>query len=178
MSKPTHASVTELPCSCGYLARSARDSRSPVRFDAESNEYYFDHRLPTGTTLSIVLYHCPMCGGVASESQRDKLFAPVSDDEVRRLDSLIHDIQTVQDIERSLGAPDDDKTIRPPSDFGITQPQKDQPETGSVRVLKYNRLSETADVQFTVYSNSKIESVIAPKYVGARGRQQPGTDHG
>jgi len=119
-----------------------------------------------------------MCGGVASESQRDKFFATVSDDEVRRLDSLIHHIQTVQDLERSLGAPDDDKTMRLPSDFGVTQPQKDQPETGPVRVLTYNRLSETADVQFTVYSNNKIEGVIAPKYVGAPGRQQSVKDHG
>jgi hypothetical protein len=155
MTKPTSASVTEIPCSCGYLANSARDPNLPIKFRPEVNEYHFERRLATGTTISTVLYHCPMCGGVASESQRHKLFAVVSDEEHRRLESLIGDLKTVQDIERSLGVPNDDQTIRPPVDFGVIQPRTGKPEPGPIRVLTYTRLSETADVQFTVYSNSR-----------------------
>jgi hypothetical protein len=168
MSQIPFSSVTDLPCTCGYLRRSSRDSRFPVRFDSECNEYYFDHTMPSGTTVSMVLYHCPMCGGVASESQRDKLFATVTDDEARRLNALIHDVRTVQDIERLLGAPDDDETMHPPSDFGVIQPKSGEAETGPIRVLDYTRLSTTADVQFAVYSNGEIKWMIAPKYVGAQ----------
>jgi hypothetical protein len=139
-----------------------------VRFDAEYNEYYFDHRSPTGTTVSIVLYHCPMCGGVASESKRSESLANVSEQEALRIEALIRDLHTVQDIESSLGVPDADETVRPPAEFGLVQPGTGELETGFVRVITYSRLSETADVQFTVYSNGKIEVVVLPKYVGTR----------
>jgi hypothetical protein len=164
MSKPTSASVTEVPCSCGYLAASAHDPNLPVKFDAELNEYCFEHKLSMGTKVVMMFYHCPMCGGVASESQRQKLFAIVSDDEVCRLDSLIGNIEVVSDIERVLNAPDDDEAINLPADVGAIQRQAGELEARPIRVLTYSRLSETADVQFTVYSNGKIEKVIAPKH--------------
>lgn len=167
MGKPTQTSVTEVPCSCGYLARSARNPRFSVRFDTQFNEYYFDHKLPSGATFSMLLYHCPMCGGVASESKRSQSFATLTEEEILRVDTLIHDLQTVQDIDRALGTPDRDETFRALEEFGLVQPETGQPETGSVRTLTYTRLSQTADVQFTVYSNSKIDRAIYPKFVGA-----------
>lgn len=167
MNKPTDVSVTETPCACGYLGRIAGDARYPVRFDAQYNEYYFDHKLPAGATVSMVLYHCPMCGGVASQSRRDESFASLSQEEASRLQALIGDVNSVQEIERSLGAPDLDKTVRPPAELGLTQPRTKAPETKSIRVLTYNRLSKTADVQFIVYSNNKIERAITPKYLGS-----------
>lgn len=172
MSNPKSiVSVTDIPCSCGYLGRTAKDSRFPVRFDAQYNEYYFDHSLSSGTTVSIVLYHCPMCGGVASKSRRDESFANLSEQESLRVNALIHNLKTIEDIERSLGAPDMEETFRPPADFGLVQPGTSRPETGSVRLLTYNRLSKTADVQFTVYSNNKIERAIVPKNIGAAGQK-------
>lgn len=167
MNSPTSISVTRLPCSCGYLAASANDPNLPVKFNASLREYSWEHRLPTGAIVSVALYHCPMCGGIPSESQRHTLFARVPDEEVHRLDSLIHDLETIEDIERTLGAPNEDRTISPPPEFGLVQPRTGIPEAGPVRVLTYSRLSETADVQFTVYSDNTVEGVIAPKYTGA-----------
>ncbi len=37
MRKPANASVTDLPCRCGYLEQDAHDLRVPTRFDEEFN---------------------------------------------------------------------------------------------------------------------------------------------
>jgi hypothetical protein len=137
-----------------------------VRFDEKHNEYYLDLRLRKGTTLSLNAYHCPICGGVASESKRADVFATLSDDELRRVNALISNLATVEDIERSLGAPDREDSIRLPQDFGLARPRTGERESGRIRVLTYTRLSETADVQFTVYSNGELQRVTTPKYVG------------
>src|SRR5580700_10779365 len=42
-------------------------------------------------------YHCPFCGGTASESKRATLFAVVSDAEAKRLNALIGEIKTLDD---------------------------------------------------------------------------------
>lgn len=158
--------VTSIPCSCGYLARSAADPNLPVKFDAELNEYSFEHYLANGTKVSMLIYHCPMCGGVASESRRRNLFANISDEEVLRLEALYGKIETFEDIERNLGTPDKDETYRPAPDVVVTQPRTGKRETGQIRVLTYVRLSETADLQFSIYSDGTVESVLAPKHIG------------
>lgn len=166
MQKPTDASVTDLPCACGYLERSARDPRLPVRYDDEYNEFYLDLRLPKGTKLSLVVYHCLMCGGVASDSKRDKVFATPSDQELVRLNALTSKLRTVPDIARSLGPPDRDETVQLPADFTSSKQRTQASRT--IRVLTYERLSKTADLQFTVYANGKIDAITTPKYVGPR----------
>src|SRR5438552_3640751 len=39
MTKPTHASVTDQPCSCGFLQEAADDPDSPIVYDAQLNEF-------------------------------------------------------------------------------------------------------------------------------------------
>jgi hypothetical protein len=169
MGKLNSFSVTRIRCSCGYLARKAEDPSFTIRFDAELNEYSFEHTLPGGSTVSMMIYHCPMCGGVASDSKRDKLFAEVPKKEALRLKAIIDDLKTVQDIESTLGAADEDATYWPPSDFVVLPPRSGMRETKSIRVLNFTRLSDTADVQFSVYSNGEMEWVIAGKYLGGSG---------
>jgi hypothetical protein len=169
MSKPNSFSVTRIRCSCGYLARKATDPNLPIRFDAELNEYSFEYTLPGGSKVSMMIYHSPMCGGVASESKRAELFAAVPKREALRLKAIIDDLNTVQDIENTLGAADEDTTYCPPSDFVEIQPRSGMRETKSIRVLNFTRLSDTADVQFSVYSNGEIERSIAGKYLGGSG---------
>lgn len=165
MKKPTQASVTDLPCQCCYLERKAADARFPVRFDAQEGQYYFDLRLQAGTTLSLVVYHCPMCGGVASKANLEDAFAVVPDDEIVRLDAKIRDFRTAQEVVHSLGVPDRDEIVNLAIDFPLVRPQTGEPEPGPVRVLTYEQLSETADVQFMIYSNGEVERVISPKYI-------------
>jgi len=180
MRKPTDASVTELPCQCGYLEQNARDPRFPVRFDEEYNEYYFDLTLSKGTPLCLLIYHCPMCGGVASESKREDVFAIVTEEERFRVNALIRGFKTVEDIVSTFGPPDRDSTFQLPEDLPaamLTIPGTDLQQAGPLRQLTYEQLSGTADVQFTIYSNGKVEGLIFPKYLGASAEVGKSTFH-
>jgi hypothetical protein len=168
MRKPTDLSVTDLPCQCGYLEDHARDPRFPLRFDEKSNEYYFDFVLPKGAPLSLLIYHCPMCGGVASESKMEGAHAIVSEGERKRVYELIGGLKTVDDIVLKFGAPDRDVVFSLPEDFAVTVPGI-LPVDGPIRALTYEHLSQTADVQFLVYSNKRIEASITRKYLGEPG---------
>ena len=144
------ASVTELPCVCRFLDHVVNDERFPVRRDTQTAEYYLDHLLPDGATLSIRLYHCPICGGVASASKRDEYFADLSDSELRRIASELGHLTTLRQIEGQLGAPD----------------LEEKPAAqGAIRSLIYKRLSKTADVRFDVLSTGEVERSITPKHI-------------
>src|SRR4051794_30251709 len=100
---PVPTSVTKKPCSCGFLAHAAKSALMPIRFDEELNEYSFENAALHG---SIMIYHCPMCGGIASNSKRAGLFRRVSMKEYRRVDELTKHLKTLADIEATLGKPD------------------------------------------------------------------------
>lgn len=159
MKKPTPASVTDARCSCGYLERSARNPRLPFKFDEELSEYSLDLPLGEDRTLSIHIYHCPMCGGVASQSERPKLVVKITDSEVTRLDTLISNLATIDDVQHHLGAPDQDRALPAQQSLGIL-------EVAPIRSITYTRLSETADLHFNVYADGRIDKVIVPKYLG------------
>ena len=151
-------SVTQRSCSCKFLEHALHDERFPVGFDAQVNEYFFEHKMPSGETLSIRLLHCPMCGGVASRSTRDKLFAALSNDEIQRIHAKVGSYKSVADVERELGSPDVD--------------QKGSPDSQIIRILTYKKLSKTADVQFSVYADGRVEGAIAPKHVATAERKR------
>jgi hypothetical protein len=151
-------SVTQVPCSCSFLKNALNDERFPIGFDAQVNEYFFEHKMPDGGTLSVRLLHCPMCGGVASRSTRDKMFADLSNDEIQRIHTKVGSYKSVADVERALGAPDLD--------------QKGGPDSRVIRILTYKKLSKTADVQFSVYADGRIEGAIAPKQVATAERKR------
>src|SRR5437868_3163217 len=101
MAKPTDASVTEDRCSCGYLERAADDPTSPIVYDARLNEYHFEYLNPCAggecgqAKASLMLYHCPFCGGTAPPSKRDLLFAVIPREEEHRLYKLLGGIKTL-----------------------------------------------------------------------------------
>ena len=163
-------SVTRIRCSCGFLKRGARDQYLPLRFDPVFNEYSFDFSLPSGSILNFILWHCPMCGGVTSASDRDNFFAVVSVAEARRLKAVTDKLKTVQKIEKTLGAPDEDRAYEPHPDWADIQPRSGKPETKKTRVMYYTRLSDTADVHFKIYSNGEVLRSILPKHLDAKRR--------
>src|SRR5262245_13189907 len=172
MAKPTHASVTEAPCTCRYLEHEADDPTSPIVFDAQLNEYHFEYPSPCAggdcptAKAQLIIYHCPFCGGAAPESKRDLLFAVIPPEEQRRLHRLFDGMRTLQGVIAALGPPDQDK------ERGLTfeQPERGaQPPTmRSFRTLQYTRLSETADVE--VYADpaeGKVQVMLLGKYIGS-----------
>jgi hypothetical protein len=164
MKKPTSMSVTDVPCSCGYLATSVADANTPIGFSEEFNEFFFEHTLAAGTKVLLNIYHCPMCGGVASNSSRDKFFVEVPEDELLRLEKLLSALHTVEDILGVLGTPDEENLFDIPPDIVRFEPQTRSREHGPIRALTYTRLSEVADVHFEVYSNGKIQRMIGGKF--------------
>ncbi len=163
MIEPTPQAVTDAPCRCGFVFRSAAAPDGPIKHDPELEEYYFEHKIPDGSIARLIIYHCPLCGGVVSRSLRPARFQQVSETEVTRLQKLIRGISTAADIEGVLGKPDTDEAFIPPAGMGLLKPGTDEPEQGPIRAITYMRLSETADVQFLVFSNQEVQSVIIPK---------------
>src|SRR5258708_5320737 len=122
MSEQIPPTVTDAPCCCGFVFRSAANPDGPIKHDPDLDEYYFEHKTPDGSVGRLIIYHCPMCGGVASRSRRKGKFHKVSEAEIARLQALIQGIVTVADIERVLGKPDDDELFVPPAGIGLLKP--------------------------------------------------------
>lgn len=170
MAKPNPFSVTEEPCACGDLERSADDPRSPIVFDAELNEYNLEYTSPCGDGTcapgkgSLRLYHCPLCGGAAPESKRDLLFAVIPLDEQRRLNGLLAGVRSIEDALRVLGPPDRDD----PHGVMVHQAELDgaPPTLQRYRMLTYTGLSDTAEVIVTDYRRDGVHTVLQGKYVG------------
>jgi hypothetical protein len=154
---PTPVSVTQTPCSCGYLKRAAQSGIAPIKFDEELNEYSFEDK---SANASVVIYHCPFCGGIASESKRGDLFAKISPREASRVGALIRHLDTVEGIEAALGKPNKISIYdRQPEEIAILQRMASSP----IHQWSFTRLSRTANVEFSIYPDGKIEGVIVPK---------------
>ena len=116
----TFASVTTAPCGCGYLDRAADDPAVPIAFDERTDEFQFRYdELGSEGPSSLILYHCPFCGGAAPPSRRHLLFAVIP--------------------------PDRDD----PAGTRVTTPESDgsPPITRHHRTLTYERLSDVATVR-------------------------------
>jgi hypothetical protein len=172
MSKPTFASVTKKPCTCGVLEQEANDPDSPIVFDVQMNEYHFEYPSPCAgedcdtAKAQMMIYHCPFCGGATPPSKRESLFTAPSRKEQRRLCRLFNGLRTLQEVVATIGPPDEDKdqglTIR------LSEKDGQATTTRTFRTLRYTRLSDTADVE--VYADpaeDKVQVTLMGKYIGS-----------
>jgi hypothetical protein len=157
MSKPTFASVTEVPCTCRYLEKRANDPRTPIVFDEATGEYQFVYK-----SEMLVIYHCPFCGGAAPESKRALLFAQISAAEEERLANLLDGITTIDDALAKLGKPDFEGT----SVTRHPEAENEAPRIQHHRDIRYFGLSETAEVWITERPDGKIFWQLQGKYIG------------
>jgi hypothetical protein len=144
--KRTHASVTQEPCTCGYLHNRAVEPENPIEFDEATNEFqlkYFDNQ--DNCPAMLVIYHCPFCGGAAPKSKRNLLFATISRSESLRLAEIVSPIKTIIDAVNTLGAPDLDGHSTSSSTGGDSTP----PSIEYHREIRFHRLSEVANVVIT-----------------------------
>lgn len=146
MPKPTHASVTDQPCTCDYLQNAASESDNPIVFNEATSEYHFTYREPglEGPSM-LVIYHCPFCGGMARQSKRPELFQVIPRAEQERLFDLLSPAQTIDQALAEFGPPDFDGFIGTHSQEQDGQP----PCMERHRQIRYEGLSETADVWIT-----------------------------
>lgn len=157
MPKRTYASVTEEPCTCGYLQHAADDPDNPINFDVRSAEFQFSY----GGAM-LVIYHCPFCGGAAPESKRDRLFAQISEAEQNRLLDLLSGVQTIDDALQKFGKPDFEGV----STSKYAEREGKAPGIEAHRNIRYCDLSEVAEVWFTERPDGKIYARLQGKYLG------------
>ena len=151
--RPNSASVTSEKCSCGYLQRAAADPDTPIIFDDTTREYQFTYQEPECEGPStLILYHCPFCGGAAPKSKRAQLFLTVPRIEVDRLTQILNPIRTMNDAIQLLGAPSFDgfSTSRTPErDTG-------PPTVQQHRTIQYKEMSDIADVLITESPDGRV----------------------
>ena len=155
--KPTFASVTEVPCTCGSLQRDADNPHTPIAFDPCTNEYHFQWN-----GSSKIIYHCPFCGGAAPKSQRAHLFASIPDVEEIRLAAILAPIRSIQDAIEILGTPDSQVKTRllyPESETG-------PPEIAHRNCFVYSQLSGVADVVFREHEDGRLSWRLKGKFIG------------
>lgn len=151
--KRTYASVTVVNCTCNYLRNAADDPANPIAFDARTNEFQFNYRDDQDQCpATLIIYHCPFCGGAAPKSKRDQLFAAIPADEEARLANLMKPIETIDDAIDALGNPDFDGYTEHRCPEEIETP----PSTEYLREIRYHGLSEVADVWITERPDGKI----------------------
>ena len=160
--RPTFASVTDAPCKCGFLRRGADDPRLPIVFDKPTGEFHFQWR-PSDAHgyASLVLYHCPFCGGAAPRSKRALLFHVIPLNEEGRLNRLLEGVTTIRRALRKLGKPDYDN----PHGSGTQTPERPGrgPTTQWFRTLRYTKLSEVADVWITERADGRASWMLQGK---------------
>ncbi len=161
--KPTFASVTSTPCTCGALQRHADDPHIPIRFDDLTHEFHLAHG-PPGAAGALVLYHCPFCGGAAPTSKRPLLFAQIPLDEQQRLSKILNPLRTLQQAIDSLGPPDRDQ----PSGRITMNPESNgsPPTAQHHRVLTYEHLSPVATIAFIEDPAGHATWMLTGKYLG------------
>lgn len=157
----THASVTEVDCTCEYLQRAADDPDVPIRFEASTGEYQFIYPAEVWGQATLIVFHCPFCGGAAPKSKREQLFHVVSNAEEERLKELLRLIKTIEDALERLGSPDSDT---PFASSLTTAPEDGEPaRTSYERALEYSFLSETVDVSIIEGPGGRVSFSISGK---------------
>lgn len=158
MGKQTYASVTDVVCQCGHMETLARDPAMPIRFDADLNEYRIEYVTPKGDIAAIFVYHCIFCGGAMPPSKRDKLFESIPAEEKARLQQLVAQLKTAEDVLRVMGTPDFDDPI-PPEWQSTAQPNAARP----TKTLTYAGKSNVANIHINVAPDGSVQALVTPK---------------
>lgn len=162
MAMSKHTSVTDKPCTCELLQRTANDPSYPIVFDADTNEYHFTWN--DGAIL--VIRHCPFCGGAAPESKRALLFAQIPGSEESRLAKLLKGVISMDDAIKRFGKPDYDKTSTSCRD----ETEDAGPRIAHHRLIQYHELSDVAEIWITERPNGSVHWELHGKYVGPNAR--------
>ncbi len=158
MNNRNSESVTAIPCTCGYLARGARDPRSPIVFNGTMNEYHFTWSM-CGRDASMLIRHCPWCGGVASESLRDSLFHELKRESCDEIAERTELCQTLNDVLAVLGKPDEDEIASVKHYETHDMP----PRLDKVRRITFHHLFEEMSVACEQQVGGTIAWLFIPK---------------
>ncbi len=158
MKKPHPQSVTSTQCQCDYLKHGANDPHNPIYFDETVNEYYFRSKF-RGRESASVIYHCPLCGGVASGSHRASLFHDLNEDACREVIEKTKSCVTIGDVIDILGEPDDDQFAEIEHQESIEK----SPRVDRVRRITFEHLYDDMCVSFVQQIDGTLSQAFFPK---------------
>jgi hypothetical protein len=134
-------------CQCGMPERHAQQSRSPVRFDAELNEFHV-----VGPGAVIILRYCYWCGGKLPRSRRSQLFESMDQKEIDGIQAIARELKSLDDAQRLLGAPDETQH-RPQAGSGY---DRHGAPVEYERTLTYRQRWRTVDLQLHEFADGRI----------------------
>ncbi len=163
MTKPNSESVTVDPCVCGYLARNANDSRRPIVFDELDKRYKYRYTVDGHESL-LMIYHCPWCGGVASDSHQKSLFYELNNDACSEFAEIIRSCKTIDEVIAIFGQPNDDEStvIRFNEKPGVS------PRADSVRVVTFRQIHPEMSVSIEQQVDGFLSASFSPMPIGDR----------
>jgi hypothetical protein len=161
MNEPATGSNPPPPCACGFLDRAADNPDVPIRFDKGLNEFHLVHKNPSSYFL---IYYCPLCGGAAAKSRREKFFATIPVEEKTRLGALTHGIKTIEEAIAKLGQPEEDNPAGVMVEKGGDT--EHPPTVEKFRQLIYSNLSKVAHVYVVDYRKEKVRISFQGKEIG------------
>lgn len=128
-------------CRCGTLAKLAAEPGGPVIFVKPTGEYRLMLGDPEGGY--VLIRFCPVCGGGAYPGDQEQV-GHLTNAEKHRLIKLTEGLSNLADVRGRLGVADYDSKVGTattrPKEPGICE------RTEVIRVLRYERLSASADV--------------------------------
>jgi hypothetical protein len=155
----TTRSVTDIPCTCGYLEQSANDPDIPIDFEEQTSEYRLNYK-----NGWLIIYHCPFCGGMAPELRRKPLYVAIPSVEKKRLADLLSPIESLQQAIDIFGPPQRDDFI-----LGGDMPREVPncpPTVEGTRYLYYTMLSQVAEVMIMEIPNDRPKWMLVGKRIG------------
>jgi len=159
-----HFSVTGRFCRCGWPGFLPSSDEVEVKFDRTWKMCFLRILTRSGEKVSLVIYHCPICGGVLSELQstRSSFGVPVA--ELKRLGGLLAGVGTIEAAVDRFGTPDfqsfaENKSVEPKvGDSGRIQAR--------LRKIVYSGLSSWVDVALIETVDRGVHIAFLPKKTG------------
>jgi hypothetical protein len=122
------------------------------------NEYHYHYQFH-GRDAQLMIYHCPWCGGVASNSHRASLFHELKSASCEDICKKTATCATLEDVIAILGEPDEDE----PTIIKHFEKTDSSPRVDRVRQITYNRLYDEMSVLFEQRIGETIGRAFIPK---------------
>jgi hypothetical protein len=147
---------TDAPCDCGWLSETINDSESGIFFDADANRIC----LGNSTGSRYIVHCCPFCGGRFPVDE--PMWVPIVPESERvRMNDLIDNLDSVDQIFSTLGPPDYDITS---SSYGAC----DIDSKDAMRNIEYYSLSEWFNVEFYIRADGYFRKELQIKPLSPR----------
>ncbi len=110
-----------------------------------------------------MIYHCPWCGGVASDSHQKSLFFELNEDACTEFEQIIRSCKTIDEVIAIFGQPDEDEltVIRFNEKPGMS------PRTDRIRLVTFQQIHPEMSVSIAQQIDGTLSLSFSPKPIGS-----------